>query len=259
MTTAIRTAASTAPQTGSTRKAAVATGILFIITFITSIPALLLFGPVLNDARYIVSAGADSSVLLGAFLEVLLIIANIGTALVLFPVLKRQSEAGALGFIAARIVESTFIAVGILSVLAVVTLRQGFAGAGGAETDALVTVGAALVAVKNATFDLGPGFVVGVGNGLLLGYLMYRSGLLPRPVAVLGMVAGTLVCASGIATLFGFIDPDSAWKYIAAIPEMIWEAGVLGFWLIVKGFNASPVASASVRTDTGPELAAHPA
>jgi hypothetical protein len=259
VTIAVRATATTGVQTDPTRKAALATGILFIITFLTSIPALLLFGPVLNDPGYIVSAGADNGVLLGAFLELLLIIANIATAIVLFPVLKRQHEAGALGYVTARIVECTFIAVGIVSVLAVVTLQQDFAGAGGAEADALVTVGAALVAVKNWTFDLGPGFVVGIGNGLLLGYLMYRSGLLPRPVAVLGMIAGTLVCASGIATLFGVIDPDSVWKYIAAIPEMIWEAGVLGLWLIVKGFNASPVTSASALTEATPGMAAHAA
>ena len=259
MTTAVRTAAPIGASAASTRKAALATGILFIVTFITSIPALLLFGPVLNDAHYILSAGADSGVILGAFLEVLLIIANIGTAIVLFPILKRQSEALALGFVTARIVESTFIAVGILSVLAVVTLRQGFAGAGGADTDSLLTAGAALVAVKDASFLLGPGFMVGVGNGLLLGYLMYRSRLLPRPWAVLGMVAGALVCASGIAVLFGVIEFGSPWQFIAAGPEMIWEAGVLGFWLIFKGFNASPVASTSVTTDTGSKLAAHAA
>ena len=257
MTTAVRPTATTGLSAASTRKAALATGILFIVTFITSIPALLLFGPVLNDARYIVGGGADNGILLGAFLEVLLIIANIGTAIVLFPILKRQSEALALGFVTARIVESTFIAVGILSVLAVVTLRQGFAGAGGADTDSLLTAGAALVAVKDASFLLGPGFIVGVGNGLLLGYLMYRSRLLPRPWAVLGMVAGALVCASGIAVLFGVIEFGSVWQYIAAVPEMIWEAGVLGFWLIFKGFNNTVVAAESTTTATSEPLAAH--
>ena len=259
MTTAVRTTAPTRVQDASTRKAALATGILIIVTFITSIPALLLFGPVLNDARYIVGGGADTGVLLGAFLEVILIIANIGTALALFPVLKRQSEALALGYVTARIIESTFIAVGILSVLAVVTLRQGFAAAGGGDSASLLTVGAALVAVKDATFLLGPGFMVGVGNGLLLAYLMYRSRLLPRPMAVLGLVAGALVCGSGIAVMFGIIEFGSVWQYIAAGPEMIWEAGVLGFWLIFKGFNASPITSVSTGTEASAQLAAQPA
>jgi hypothetical protein len=160
-------------------------GVLFVITFVTSIPALLLFDPVLNDRDYITGAGSETRVLLGAFLELLLIIANIGTALALFPILKRQNEALALGYVAARVVECMFIGVGILSVLAVVTLRQDLAGTG-SDPATLETVGRSLVAVKDWTFLLGPGFVVGVGNGLMLGYLMYRSGLVPQGMAMLG-------------------------------------------------------------------------
>ena len=192
------------------------TGVLFLITFVTSIPALLLYAPVLNDPGYIVGAGADTRVLLGAFLELLLIIANIGTAVVLFPILKRQNESLALGYVTARVVECVFIAVGILSVLTVVTLRQEAAGA---DAGALVAVGEALVAIHDWTFVLGPGFVVGVGNGLMLGYLMYRSGLVPRPMAVLGLVGGPLLCASGIAVLFGVFEAGSVWQVIATIPE----------------------------------------
>ncbi len=159
----------------STRKTALVTGVLFLITFATAIPALYLFQPVLDDpAGYIAGAGADNRILLGAFLELLLIIANIGTAVVLYPILKRQSETLALGYVTARLVECTLIAIGLVSVLAVVSLRQDAAGADAGS------LGVALAAVKDWTFLLGPGFVVGVGNGLLLGYLMYRSGLVPR-------------------------------------------------------------------------------
>src|SRR5918998_5272389 len=110
------------------------TGVLFLITYITSIPAFFFYVPVLDDPRYVVgAAGADNSVLWGAFLELLLIIANIGTAVVLWPVLKRQNEIIALGYVTARVVECTFIAVGILSVLTVVTLRQEAPGADAAS------------------------------------------------------------------------------------------------------------------------------
>jgi hypothetical protein len=166
-----------------TRRTAFVAGVLFIITFITAIPAKLLYDSVLNEPGYIAGAGADTTLLLGAFLELLLIIANIGTAVVLFPILKRQSEAASLGFVTARLVECTFIAIGIVSVLAIVTLRQEAAGADAASLSA---VGQSLVATRDWTFVLGPGFVVGVGNGLLLGYLMYRSGLVPRGMAMLG-------------------------------------------------------------------------
>jgi hypothetical protein len=230
-------------QMESTRRIAFVTGLLFLITFITSIPALLLFDPVLNDADYIVGAGADNRVRLGAFLELLLIIANIGTALVLFPLLKRQNEILALGFVTARVMECVFIAVGILSVLSVVTLRQDFAGTGGADSAALLVTGEALVAIKDWTFLLGPGFVVGVGNGLILGYLMYRSGLAPRPMALLGLVGGPLICASGIAIVFDAFELGSAWQLIATIPEFLWELS-LGIWLTAKGFTPSPIAAA---------------
>jgi hypothetical protein len=221
------------------RKIARLAGVLFVITFVTSIPAVLLYDPVLTDPGYIVGAGADTRVFLGAFLELLLIVANIATAVVLFPILKRQSETIALGYVTARIVESVFIAVGILSVLTVVTLRQDLAGSG-SDAAALDTVGRSLVAIHDWTFLLGPGFVVGIGNGLMLGYLMYRSGLVPRGMAMLGLVGGPLVCASGIAVLFGGIDQGSAGQFIATIPEFFWELS-LGIYLIVKGFKPSPI------------------
>jgi hypothetical protein len=231
------------PTEAPPRRLALIVGVLFVITFLTSIPALILYDPVLNDPGYIVGGGADTRVFLGASLELLLIIANIGTAVALFPVLKRQNEGLALGYVTARLVECAFIAVGILSLLSVVTLRQD---ASGADADSLVAVGKSLVAIHDWTFLLGPGFVVGVGNGLLLGYLMYRSGLVPRRMAALGLVGGPLVCASGIAVMFGAFEARSAAQFIATIPEIAWEAS-LGIYLIAKGFKASSAVHAETR------------
>jgi Domain of unknown function (DUF4386) len=222
------------------QKIARVTGVLFLITYITSIPAFFVFyAPVLDDPRYIVGPGADTSVSLGALLELILIIANIGTAVVLWPVLKRVNEILALGYVTARVVECAFIAVGILSLLSVVTLRQEAAGA---DAGSLVAVGQSLVALHDWTFLLGPGFVVGVGNGLMLGYLMYRSALVPRGMALLGLIGGPLVCASGIAILFGVFEAGSVWQAISTIPEFLWELS-LGIWLTVRGFNPSAIAS----------------
>jgi hypothetical protein len=222
-------------MTNSDRKLARIAGVLFIITFITSIPAVILYDPILHDTGYIVGAGADTRVFLGAFLELLLIIANIGTAVALFPVLKRHSEGLALGYVTARLVECGFIALGIISLLSIVTLRQD---APGADAGSLVALGQSLVAVHDWTFLLGPGFVVGIGNGLILGYLMYRTGLVPRRMAMFGLVGGPLVCISGIAVMFGAFEPASAPQFLATIPEIIWEAS-LGIYLTVKGFKAS--------------------
>jgi hypothetical protein len=217
----------------STRKISLAAGVLFLVTFITSIPALGLFQPVLDHpAGYLAGDGEDNQIFLGAFLELLLIIANIGTAVVLFPVLRRQNEILALGYVTARIIECVFIAVGILSVLAVVTLRQD-------DPDA-ASLAVSLAAIKDWTFLLGPGFIVGIGNGLILGYLMYRSGLVPRGMAMLGLIGGPLVTLSGIAALFDVIDAPSTWQGIATIPEFVWELS-LGIYLTVKGFKPSPI------------------
>ena len=228
------------------------TGVLFLITYVTSIPAFFVFyAPILKDPAYITGAGPDTGVLLGAFLELLLIIANIGTAVALFPVLKRHNEVLALGFVAARILESAFIAVGILSLVTVVTLRQHAAGA---DASTLTLVGQALVAIHDWTFLLGPNFVVGVGNGLILGYMMYRSGLVPRQMALLGLIGGPLVCASGIAALFGLLQPGGIGS-LAAMPEFFWELS-LGIYLTVKGFRPSAAAFEGVRTATNELLAA---
>jgi hypothetical protein len=231
----------------STRTIAAVTGWLFLITFITSIPAaFVLYPPVLNDPTYIISAGADMKVSLGALLEVILVVANIGTAVVLYPLLKRQNHIVALGYVTARVVESTIIAVGIISLLSVVTLRQEFAGTAGAEAATLVPVGRALVAVHDATFLLGPGFLAGLGNGILLGYLMYRSGLVPRGMAMLGLLGGPLIIASFVAVLFGAYEQVSVWSAIATIPEVLWELS-LGISLVGKGFQPSPITEGYAR------------
>jgi Domain of unknown function (DUF4386) len=227
------------------------TGVLFLITFIASIPAaFVLYAPVLDDPRYIVGAGADTLVSLGALLEFIVVIANIGTAVVLFPILRRQNEILALGYVTSRVLESTIIMVGVFSLLSVVSLRSGLdpatplqdlAGPAGADAALLVTAGKLLVALHDWTFLFGPGILAGVGNGMLLGYLMYRSALVPRGMAVLGLIGGPVLVAAAVAILFGVIEAGSVWQVIATLPEALWELS-LGIWLIVKGFNSSAVA-----------------
>jgi Domain of unknown function (DUF4386) len=223
----------------SARKIALVTGVLFIITIIASIPAqYILYAPVLDNADYIISAGADSLVQWGAFLEVITALACIGTAVVLFPIVKRQNESVALGYVAVRVLEAAIIFAGIVSLISVVALRQGFAGAADTAPAPLLAVGKSLVAVHDSTFLLGPGILAGLGNGILLGYLMYSSGLVPQRIALLALIGGPLVSASGIAMLLGLYEPVSLWAVIATIPEFIWEL-LLSIWLIVKGFNPS--------------------
>src|SRR4051812_31854211 len=217
-------------------------GVLYLITFITSIPALLLYQPVLDDpVGYIASAGQNDRIVFGALLELLLIIANIGTAVVIFPIVRRQSEELALGYVTARLLECTFILVGIVAVLGIVTLQRENAGA--AEGSIAYT----LAAIKDWTFYLGPGWVVGWGNGLILGYLMYSSGLVPRKMAWLGLVGGPLIIVSGTLVMFGAADAGGPLQGIATIPEFLWDLS-LGIYCTVKGFRpSSPILQAGAR------------
>ena len=219
-----------------TRRTAVVAGVFFLITEVAAIAGRLLYQPVLDDPDYIVGAGADTRVIWGALLEVVLVIAIIGTGVTLYPIVKRQSEGLALGYAAGRLLEGAVIAVGIISILSVITLRQDPAGADDAS---LVAVGQSLVAVHDRTFLLGPGFLTGM-NTLLLAYLMYRSGLVPRVIARLGLVGGPLIFASGIAVLFGAYDQVSPFGVLVALPVFAWEVS-LAVYLIVKGFKASPI------------------
>ena len=221
-------------------------GVLYLITFVTSIPALLLYEPVLRDpVGYIAGAGHDKRILLGALLELLLIFANIGTAIVIVPIMRRQSEELAIGYVAARVFESTFILVGIVSVLVIITLRSQFAGASEG------TVAYTLAAIKDWTFTLGGGgWVVGWGNGLILGYMMYRTGLVPRQVAWLGLIGGPALIATGTAIMFSGNHPSSTLRGlqgIATAPEFLWEL-FLGVYCTIWGFRRdAPILQAAAR------------
>jgi Domain of unknown function (DUF4386) len=225
------------------RRVALVAGLWFAGTFLFSIPAGLLYDPVLNDAGYVLGAGADTRIALGALLEVLLAVSGIATAVVFYPVLKRQSESIALGYVAARTVESIIILVGVVAILSVVTLRQDVGGAGATDPATLEIAGRSLVAFHEWTRLLGPQFCAGFGNGILLGSLLYASGLVPRRMAWLGLVGGPLAVAGGILVLVGASDPRSAPLVLLTALEVLWEAS-LTIWLIVKGFRPSPIAAA---------------
>jgi hypothetical protein len=216
----------------STRKTALVAGVLYLVSFV-SIPTLALYGPV-KDPNYIVGRGPDTAALFGGVLELIVALAIIGTAVALYPVVKRQNEGVALGFVGVRVLEAATIVAGIVSLLSVVTLRQAGAGA-----DALVT-GQALVALYDRTFNLGQALLPAV-NALLLGSLMYQSRLVPRALPLLGFIGAPLLVASATATLFDLWGQVSVLSGIAALPIALWEFS-LGVYLIVKGFRPSAVA-----------------
>jgi hypothetical protein len=214
-------------------------GVLFIITFLTSIPAVLLFQPVLDDpAGYIAGGGKDGQIYLGALLDFLLILANVGTAVVLYPIARRQNEILAIGYVAARIIECVFLAAGIIFVLGVVSLRH--------DSPNAADLAVSLAALKDWTFLFGPGLVVPFGNGLILGYLMYTSGLVPRRMTWLGLIGGPLLLVGNVGALFHWWEQTGPAGLLVA-PEFLWEL-LLGIYAAGWGFRrTAPILSAGER------------
>jgi hypothetical protein len=229
-------------------------GWLFIATFVTSIGAKALFvngvGGSFSELRFIPGDVSEISVYLGALLEFGVVVTNVATAVVIYPIVKRQSEQIALGYVGARIIESAFILVGILSIISIVSVSDALVGATEAEATALAVQGNTLAATYDWAFLFGPGLVVGFGNGLMLGYLMYRSGLVPRQMAMLGLVGGPMLILSFILILFGVYDNGSAPAFLLAAPEIAWEAS-LGVYAAWKGFRKSPITSETWAPDSG--------
>jgi Domain of unknown function (DUF4386) len=222
----------------SLRKTALVAGVLYLLTFV-SIPTLFLYGPV-KGANYIVGPGPDTAVIIGGILEVIVALAGIGTAVVLFPVLKRQNEGVALGFVGSRVLEASTIFVGVACLLSVVTLRQAGVGAAG------LVAAQTLVVLYNRTFLVGGSFMP-VVDDLLLGSLLYQSRLVPRVLPLLAFIGAALLVASDIAVLFGLWGQTSAVAALAALPVALFEFS-LGVYLIIKGFKPSPITAGMVAT-----------
>jgi Domain of unknown function (DUF4386) len=213
------------------RKTSLVAGVLYLLTFV-SIPTLFLYVPV-HDRNYILGPGPDTAVIFGGILEVIVALAGIGTAVALFPVLKRQNEGVALGLVGARVLEGAGILAGVACLLAIVSLRQAGAGAG-----ALVT-GQTLAILYDRIFLLSQSFMPAVDD-LLLGFLLYRSRLVPRVLPVIAFIGAPLLLASWFGVLFGLWDRSSALAVLAAVPVALFEFS-LGVYLIVKGFKPSPI------------------
>jgi hypothetical protein len=213
----------------SQRKISLAAGLLYLLTFV-SIPTLALYGQV-KSANYIIGVGPDTAAIIGGILEIVVALAGIGTAVVLFPMLKKQSEGLALGLVASRVLEASTMFVGVAFLLSIVTLRQAAAGA-----DALVT-SHTLATLYDRIFLLGQSFLPAV-NDLLLGFLLYKSRLVPRALSLIGIVGGPVLIAGYLAILFGVIGQRAPLAALSALPVFIFEFS-LGVWLVAKGFNPS--------------------
>lgn len=232
----------------SIRRTALVAGICYLLTFIGSIPAWFLQEPLLTNPGYIVGAGVDTRIIAGSFLDLVTAFAGIGTAVVLYSVVRREHEGFALGFVTTRVMEGAIIVISTVALLAVVGLRTD--GAIGAEATALTVVQGALVKVRDWTFLFGPGLMP-VLNALLLGTLMYRSRLVPRMIPAVGLVGAPLLFSSTIGTMFGINDAQSIWTGIATMPIFFWELSV-GLYMTFKGFRTdAPLLADAARGSAG--------
>jgi len=217
-------------------------GWLFIGTFVTSIPARLLFidgvGASWSDMHFVAGDASNASLKWGAVLEFGLIVTQIGTAVVIYPLVRRQSETVSLGYVCARIMESVFAAIGLIAIITVVSVADALVGASGAEATALVTQGDTLAQTYDWAFRWGPGVVAGIGNGIMLGYLMYKSELVPRRMALLGLIGGPLLIFSFVMTLIGVYKNGEGPSGLFTLPEAAWELS-LGIYCAAKGFRTS--------------------
>ena len=226
------------------RKTSLVFGIFFAGTFIFSIPALFFYDPLFKDNNYLLSGGFDARISMGALFEILLAICNIATAIVLFPLFRRVSEAVSLGYVASRIVESLLILTGVISLMSVMTIRAEFNP--GNNTHDILMTRQLFVALHDWTFLLGPQFCSGFGNGMLLGYLMYRSGAVPVRMAMLGLIGGPLAFIGGIMVLFNILEPLSPGLFALTALEIIWELSIT-IYAIFKGFKPSSLLDSAVR------------
>jgi uncharacterized protein DUF4386 len=218
----------------SLRKTALAGGILYLLTFLGSIPAAILVGPALNDPSYVLGAGADQQVGLGAILELVNVFGLIGCGIVFFSVVRRVHEGLAIGYLATRLFEGAIITISVVSLLSIITLRQQVAA--GADGESLVPVASALVAVRNWALAIGANMAP--FNALMLGTALYRARLVPRWMPALGIVGAPILISFVVGLILGVAHPGTLFHLVAVLPFFVWELA-LGLWLTFKGFNES--------------------
>ncbi|MCL6605505.1 MAG: DUF4386 domain-containing protein [Paenibacillus sp.] len=218
------------------RKTAIIVGVLFILAAVTSIIGLLLYDPILNGPDYLIKGSENANqVILGAVFEFILVGSAIGTSIMLFPLLRKQNESIALGYVCFRFLEAVIITVGIVSVLSLLTLSQEFVKVGAPNASSFHTSGTLLIAIHDWTFMLGPNLMLGI-NTMMCSYLLFTSRLVPRFISVMGITGATLIFIAALLEMFGIILQLSTWGAILAIPVALYEM-TLAVWLIVKGFN----------------------
>lgn len=230
------------------KKSALIVGVLFILAAVTAIIGLILYDPILNGPDYLMKGSEHANqVILGALMELMLVVSAVGTATTMFPILRKYNETIALWHVFFRFLEAVIITIGIISVLSLLTLSREFAAAAAPDSASFQASGIVLKAIHDWTFLLGPLFMLGI-NTMMYSYIFYKSKLVPRFIPILGMTGATLVFICALLVMFGVIQQVSVLGAILALPVAANEM-TLAVWLIVKGFNVSALSSESAITE----------
>ncbi|MGK7377186.1 DUF4386 domain-containing protein [Planococcus sp. 1R117A] len=230
----------------SNKRAAKITGVLFLLAAISAVVGVLLYNPILSNPDYLVEGSRYANQLaLGALMELILVISAVGTATTMFPFLRKYNETIALWHVCFRFLEAVVITVGLISVLALLTLSQAFLAADSPDTASFQAAGTSLIAIHDWTFMLGPLFFLGV-NTIMYSYIFYQTRLVPRFISVLGIIGAICVFVCALLVMFDVIEQVSLWGGILAVPVAATEM-ILAVWLIVKGFNEPALASMAAK------------
>lgn len=228
----------------SAKLAAKVVGVLFILAAVSSIIGLILYDPILNDPDYLVTIAEHANqVILGALMELILVVSAVGTSIIMFPFLRRYNESIALGHVCFRFMEAVIITIGIVSVLSLLTLSQEYVASGASNVASFQASGTLLHSVHNWTFLLGPNFMLGI-NTMMYSYIFYQSRLVPRFISLLGMTGAALVFIAALLEMFGVFSQLSVWGALMSLPVAANEM-ILAVWLIAKGFNGAAIAHLS--------------
>jgi hypothetical protein len=226
----------------SNKKAAKIVGVLFILAAVSAVAGVILYGPILNGSDYLMNGSKHANqIILGALMELILVISAVGTATTMFPILRRYNETIALWHVCFRFLEAIVITVGVISVLSLLTLSREFVAAGASDVASFQTSGTVLKAIHEWTFMLGPNFMLGI-NTMMYSYIFYKTKLVPRFIPIIGMTGAALVFICALLVMFGVIEQVSVWGGMLALPVAANEM-ILAVWLIVKGFNSSALAA----------------
>lgn len=225
-------------------------GVLFLLAAVTAVIGLKLYDPILIGSDYLVKGAENANrIVLGAVMELMLVVSAIGTATVMFPILRKYNETIALWHVCFRFLEAIVITVGVISVLALLTLSREFIAAGSPDPTSFQSTGIALIAIHDWTFMLGPLFMLGL-NTIMYSYIFFKTRIVPRFIATLGIVGAISVFTCALLVMFGVIEQISVWGGILALPVAATEM-ILAVWLLTKGFNETAYAMLSARKQSG--------